>query len=352
MPRFIAFCFPFYSHPITVQVNVMLWGMFKHTPRSQAELCLGAIKSFLLATDLHTVKWSEPSSQTSVGFWVELLTRSPESATRSPPSVAASILVSESVTANLFVIASFSLSVCKSWDSLGQLLPFLPEGLPGGLFSTDPLGRGELRPWYFVTFPLQMFKEWLSHSISSWCCSLLESSSTSSILSGVEDPAKLPHGLLLLLLLRDSLNLTWACLFAWTQWLSSVEDESEVSELSSLHLGLETWRWKSFLLPFACSSECSCLWETLLLLLGFCFTGFWPDSFLAWLSTMTGLQCSNASSDMSCKVEDLDKEDTRQRVGNGNGKESHGKTKRERGEEWWKWQHGQKCFNKDRLKKN
>lgn len=308
----------------------MLWGMFKHTLRSQAELYLGAIKSFLLATDLHTAKLSEPSSQTSVGFWEEVLTRSPEPATCSPPSVAASISESESVSANLFVMVSFSLSVCKSWDSLGQHLPLLPEGFPGGLFSMDPLGWGELHPWYFVTFPLQMFKEWLSHSISSWCCSPLDPSSTSSILSGVEDPAKVPHGLMLLLLLRDSLNLTWARLFAWTQWLSSAEEESDVSVLSSLHLGLEIWRWKSFLLPFACSSECSYLWETLLLLLGFCFTAFWPDSFLAWLSTMTGLPCSNASSDMSCKMEDLDKEDTRQRVGNGNGQESHGKTKRER----------------------
>lgn len=92
-------------------------------------------------------------------------------------------------------------------------------------------------------FLLQRFKEQLSHLLSSCCLLPLDPKFTRLIPLGAEDPSKLPHDLLLFLLLCNNWNFTWAILFACTQRLSSLGDESEESQ-SSVHLGLEIWNWK------------------------------------------------------------------------------------------------------------
>lgn len=64
---------------------------------------------------------------------------------------------------------------------------------------------------------------------------------------------------------------------------------------------------------------------------------------------MTGVHCSNASSDMSCKMADLDKA-AGKGWEDGNGEESRGKTERER-ENDENDSMDQKVVNKDQMQK-
>ena len=313
-----------------------------HTCNSQREeVYLGGIKSFSGETDLHACKWSDPSWSVEGGSW------NPASPADLPP-LTASISVLKSVPENLLlIVVSFCPHRCKSWGSLWWSPSLLSccflEGL---LLSEDPLDRETPHPSYVVPFAPCTFKEQLSQLVSFVCFLSLDPKCTRLISLGAEDSPRFPLVLLFLLLLRDRRNFTWALLFAWIQWLSRVEDESEESVSVSLHGGLGTWGWKSLLLPLPCSWACSYLWAARLLLLGFCVTGFLPGSCLAGLSTVTGVLCSSEAPDMSCEMADLDKAAgkgwgigmERKAMGIGKERTAMGNRKRER----WKWQHGPK----------
>lgn len=321
----------------------MIWGQGAHTHVTHRgrRYILGGIKSFSAETDLHACKWSDPSWSVAGGSW------NPASPADLPP-LTASISVLESVPENLLlIVVSFCPHRCRSWGSLWWSPPLLSccflEGL---LLSEDPLDRETPHPSYVVPFALCRFKEQLSQLVSSVCFLSLDLKCTGLISLGAEDSSRFPLVLLFLLLLRDRRNFTWALLFAWIQWLSRVEDESEESVSVSLYRGLGTWRWKSLLLPLPCSWACSYLWDARLLLLDFWVTGFLPGSCLAGLSTVTEVLRSSEAPDMSCEMADLDKAAVkgwgigmgRTAMGIGEERTAMGNRKRER----WKWQHGPK----------
>lgn len=146
---------------------------------------------------------------------MELLPWNPAVSTYLPPSATVSISGLESASESLFWIVSYCPRRCKSCRSLWSYLPFLSSCFLEDLsISKDPRGRERLHSWYLVPFPLQRFKEQLSHSVSSCCLLPLDSTSTSSVPGGAEGPSTFPQGLVPFLLLRDSRNLTWALLFA------------------------------------------------------------------------------------------------------------------------------------------
>ena len=312
-----------------------------HTCNSQwEEVYLGGIKSFSGETDLHACKWSDPSRSVAGGSW------NPASPLDLPPWTA-SISVLESVPENLLLIVlSFCPHRCKSWGSLRGSPPLLFCCFLEGLLLSEDLDRETPHPSYVVPFAPCRFKEQLSQLVSSACFLSSDPKCTGLIFLGAEDSPRFPLGLLFLLLLRDRRNFTWALLFAWIQWLSRVEDESEESVSVSLHRGLRTWRCKSLLLPLPCSRACSSLWAARLRLLGFCVTGFLPGSCLAGLSAVTGVLGSSEAPDMSCEMADLDKAAGkgwgfglgRKAMGIGKERTAMGNRKRER----WKQQHGPK----------
>lgn len=136
----------------------------------------------------------------------------------------------------------FSAGICFWKSSDRFILPetmqalWIPVVVSACAFFLVPWGSLNLKgsswqgPTVFLVpsaFPLQRFKEQLSYSLSSCCFLSMDPKSTRSVLLGEEDPTKFPHDLLLFLLLCDGQNLTRALLFAWIQWLSSMEDVSE-----------------------------------------------------------------------------------------------------------------------------
>lgn len=216
------------------------------------------------------------------------------------------------------------------------------------LITKDPLGRERLYPWCHGPFPLQRFKEQLSHLISSCCFSFLDPTSTRSILLGEEDPCKFPHDLLLFLLLRDSRNLTRALLFAWINPMTLI-------------YGRWIWRICVTLTP-------SGAWDLEVEIVSSCF--YWLSCRLIslrgpspprrplfyWFLTKvlpSRAQHHERGALLKCifwhiMQDGRARQSSRQRMGNGNGEESHGDTEGENDEND---SMDQKLVNKDQMKK-